>query len=131
MRRQRIYVEDYGWEVAVMYDVRADGVQDVRRELRGMDCGGTPLEEACKHFEDGVANRGCTYTNLGQRRTLVCVGFTTSAAEFMNTVAHELMHAVGHIMESWHMGLDSEEACYLMGSLMGKCWKVVQGLVST
>lgn len=129
MRRQRIWVEGYGWEVMMMYDVHPDDVQDVRRELRGMGCDGAPLEEACGHLSERVMNRGVTYTNLAMRKTVVCVGMASSGGEFVNTLAHELLHVVAHVTEYWGVGMDTEEACYLMGGLAQVCWEEIKGLL--
>lgn len=111
-----------------MYDVRSHDVDVVRRKLQGMGCEGAPLEEACEHLSEGVMNRGVTYTNLSLRRTVVCVGRASSEGEFMNTLAHELLHVVGHVMEYWGVELDSEEACYLMGGLAQGCWEYLREL---
>ena len=129
MRRQRIYVEGYGWELTVMYDVRPDDVREVRQELQGMGCDGVPLEEACRHLSESVMDRGVTYTNMSLRRTVGCGGRASSDGELMNTLAHELMHAVAHVAEYWHIGMDTEEACYLMGGLMQGCWEEIEGVL--
>lgn len=130
MRIQRIWVEDYGWEVTMMYGVRPGDVRDVRQELQGMGCEGVPLEEACRHLSENAMNRGVAYTNLSRRKTVVCVGIASSDGELMNTVAHELMHVVAHVTEYWHIRMDTEDACYLMGGLMQGCWEKIGDFIS-
>lgn len=93
----------------------------VRRHLRDLGCAGIPLEDACNLVLEGEANKGITYSNVDIRKTVVVIGWTTSKAEYMNSLSHEMLHVVQHISEQFLINMYGEEACYLLGGLVQAC----------
>jgi hypothetical protein len=70
------------------------------------------LERAHGLIAEGNPNQAFTYSN--GRRTVIWIGKTTSAEEFINSMIHELRHLVDHIAE--YYGLKNNEAVgYLSG----------------
>lgn len=110
-------MERYDWTVHVMYDVHSKDAMKVRRYLRDLGCSGIPLEDACNLVLKGEPNKGITYSNVDTRKTVVVIGWTTSRAEYMNSLSHEMLHVVQHISEQFLINMYGEEACYLLGSL--------------
>lgn len=72
----------------------------------------------------GEANKGITYSNVDIRKTVVVIGWTTSKAEYMNSLSHEMLHVVQHISEQFLINMYGEEACYLLGRLVQACCKI-------
>lgn len=118
MTEQEIYLERYDWTVHVMYDVRSRDAMMVRRCLRDLGCSSIPLEDACNLVLGGEANKGITYSNVGVRKSVVVIGWSTSKGEYMNSLSHELLHVVQHIADAFLLDMQGEEVCYLMGGLM-------------
>lgn len=48
---------------------------------------------------EGEANKGITYSNVDNRKTVVVIGWTSSRSEYMNSLSHEMLHVVQHISE--------------------------------
>ena len=110
-------MERYDWTVHVMYDVHSKDAMKVRRHLRDLGCAGIPLEDACNLVLEGEPNKGITYSNIDTRKTIVVIGWTTSKAEYTNSLTHEMLHVVQHISEQFLINMYTEEPCYLLGSL--------------
>lgn len=123
MTEQEIYIDRYDWTVHVMYDVHAKDAMKVRRHLRDLGCSGIPLEDACNLVLEGEPNKGITYSNVDVRKSVVVIGWTTSKAECMNSLSHEMLHVVQHISEVFMINMYEEEACYLLGWLVQACCK--------
>lgn len=118
MTEQEIYLERYDWTVHVLYDVRSRDAMHVRRCLRDLGCSGVPLEDATNLVLRGEANKGLTYSNVSERKSVVAVGWATSFGEYANSLSHEMLHVVQHISEYYLMDMYREEACYLLGGLI-------------
>lgn len=69
----------------------------------------------------GEANKGITYSNVDVRKSVVVIGWTTSKAEYMNSLSHEMLHVVQHISEQFLINMYGEDACYLLGGLVQAC----------
>ena len=111
-------MERYDWTVHVMYDVHSKDAMKVRRHLRDLGCSGIHLEDACNLVLKGEPNKGITYSNVDTRKTVVVIGWTTSKAEYMNSLSHEMLHVVQHISDQFLINMYGEEACYLLGGLV-------------
>ena len=70
------------------------------------------------------ADRGLTYSNLAERRSVLAIGECESDGSIINTIGHELLHVVAHICEQDGIDMLSEEPCYMMGSLCEKFFDV-------
>ena len=123
MTEHEIYIDMYDWTVHVMYDVHSNDSMKVRRYLRDLGCVGIPLEDACNLVLEGEANKGITYSNVDTRKTVVVIGWTTSKAEYMNSLSHEMLHVVQHISEQFLINMYGEDARYLLGWLVQACCK--------
>lgn len=62
-------------------------------------------------------NSGFTYSNPYYRVSVVGINKTTSRAELMDTVTHEIDHVQSDICNYYDIDLDSEPAAYLIGHL--------------
>lgn len=117
MIRQDILLEKYNWKVVVCFLEKDSDIDDAMDVLSESDCVGTPLIEAYDHISQDIPNVGLTYTNVAKRSSIVIVGKSTSEAECINSIAHELFHVVAHICNHLNIDMQGEEPCYLMGWL--------------
>ena len=65
---------------------------------------------------------GVTYSNYDFRTSVVCINKTTSREELINTISHEADHVQDIICDYYNVPLDSEQAAYLIGYLVGKMY---------
>ena len=73
------------------------------------------MENAGDLMSEGKYNTGFTYTNPEIRRAVVVVGPTTSGAEYIDTLVHEIHHLAVAIASELGVDLESESPAYLAG----------------
>ena len=109
MTRRTIHIR--GWRVDVFIE---DGYypDEVMECLEEMGAPDRILERAHRLLVENNPNQAFTYSN--GRRTVIWIGKTTSAEEFINSMIHELRHLVDHIAE--YYGLKNNETVgYISG----------------
>ena len=67
-------------------------------------------------------NSGVTFTNSDFKTSIVCINKASSKEELMNTISHEADHVQDDICKYYDVPLDSEQAAYLIGYLVGKMY---------
>ena len=67
-------------------------------------------------------NAGVTFSNPEFRTSVVCINKTTSREELINTISHEADHIQDAICDYYDVPIDSEDAAYLIGYLVGKMY---------
>lgn len=112
----RTEIEIKGWHVIVWMavdniyieriidDVKAIGGKNLKRVR-------TSLDSLCKR------NHGLTYTAYDFQSSVMVIGKTTSKAEFLNTLTHEICHLALHLSKYFNLNPYSEEVCYMAGDI--------------
>lgn len=116
MTRRKIRVDLYGWEVMCFVGYDRDDAAEICDALEAIGCRREAVREAYHHLTLGSAERGLTYSNVAERKSVVAVG-ASDAADVVNTIGHELLHVVAHICEKDGIDMLSEEPCYILGQL--------------
>ena len=75
-------------------------------------------------YECGL-NQGFTFSNSAIERAVVVIGPTTSGAEFLDTVTHEIHHLAVAIANHLGFDLTSESPAYLSGDTMRELADIV------
>ena len=73
------------------------------------------MRQAWGLMESGGNNTGFTFTNPVERLAIVAIGPTTSGAEFLDTLVHEVHHLAVAIASELGIDLESESPAYLSG----------------
>ena len=76
------------------------------------------MENAGELMSEGKYNTGFTYTNPAIHRAVVAIGPTTSGAEYIDTLVHEIHHLAVSIASELGIDLESESPAYLAGDTM-------------
>ena len=69
-------------------------------------------------LSENKVNTGLTYVNNG--KAVCIIGYSSSAAEYANSIQHEIMHLAIFISRAEGIELDSEEVCYIGGEIAQK-----------
>ena len=77
------------------------------------------LVKAEKKMREGRPNEGFTFANSRMKEALVVIGPSTSGAEFVNTLSHEIYHLSVAVAKSLGLDLEGEQAAYMEGDAMG------------
>lgn len=83
------------------------------------------IDQAIGLMEQGNLNTGFTYSNELFYRSVVCIGPTSSGAEFIDTLTHEIHHLAVAIAGELGVDLESETPAYLAGDTMRAFAEVV------
>lgn len=126
MIAQEIHIPKYDWKVWVYYGLNKHFTDEIILRLVGIGCVGYALKSAIKNIKRHKLNTGVTYSNFRQRKSVVVISPTTSAAEFANTYDHEKDHLAKHIVEAIGIEPNSEEASYLRGEIGREMFKVAK-----
>lgn len=126
--RLRLDIARYGWTVDVFLAVQPRHALDVEKALTDIGCDDGYLQQARALLHAGELDRGLTYSNIAERRSVVVVGQSSSASEFVNSLTHELHHLVAHVCEGAGVDNASEEACYLAGGLSALVYEAAPSL---
>ena len=126
MMRREIYLPKHEWSIVCFIGYHPHDADEICHALSDIGCNGNPLSEAYEHLTKESKDRGLTYSNLSERRSVLAIGECESDDSIINTIGHELLHVVSHICEQDGIDMLSEEPCYIMGSLCEQLFQVVQ-----
>lgn len=105
MITQHYFIDDYDWNVYILYSVNDEDLYDVKEILEDINCSKSRINEGINNIR-GRRNTGFTYSNLTERVSVMVVCETDDIGELLNTLIHECYHLVKHIFKS---SISSEE----------------------
>ena len=110
------------------YAIHGYYADEIIDSLVGMGIRGEKLEKARELLEEGKVNTGLTYVKNGKA---VCViGKANSAAQYADSIQHEVMHLAVFISIAEGIPIESEEVCYIGGEIARKAWSKTKLLTS-
>lgn len=117
MTARRIVLDKYDWEARLFVGYEREDAACLCQELAAIGCRDEALRSAYAHLSSGGEGSGLTYSNVRERVSVVAVGASAERGDMANTMGHELLHVVAHICGQDGIGMQGEEACYMMGEL--------------
>lgn len=118
MIRQTIILPEYGdWEIFAYFSVSGYWTDEIMEKLWDIGCDGNHALKAYRNLSSGDLNTGLCYSNYHQHRSVVVIAKTTSAAEFLNSLHHELCHLTAHIGKVYNLDPVGEDVAYLSGKI--------------
>lgn len=128
MIKQRFTLDSYDWNITMYYSIHGYYVDEIMKSLTDMGIRGKMYDSACKLLSSGKLNTGLTFVKDGKA---VCViRKASSAAEYANSIQHEIMHLAIFIGKEEGLPLDGEEVCYIGGEIAKKMWAKTKLLTS-
>jgi hypothetical protein len=109
------------WSIVLFVDVDYDRFDIIESSLTNILAPISVIDE----IYDKISYKydsGVTFTNSDFRTSVVCINKTTSREELINTITHEADHIQDDICDYYNVPLDSEQAAYLIGYLVGKMY---------
>lgn len=116
-----IYRDLYIGRWHALFVFAPDGYDDnaILDILYDLDASDYILVKAEKKMREGRPNEGFTFANSRMKEALVVIGPSTSGAEFVNTLSHEIYHLSVAVAKSLGLDLEGEQAAYIEGDAMG------------
>ena len=116
MIRQEIDIDGWWW-VTVFYQPSPDDLTEVTRAYEEVECPWRELWYTQWLIRTGQMNKGYSYSNERQRRSVVFIGRADSWEQFQDTVAHEVRHVVDDIVWFYRVENKGEPPAYTQGEL--------------
>lgn len=118
MIRQRIILPHFDdWEIYAYFAVSKYMTDEIMEKLWEIGCDGDTALQAYRNLASCELNTGLCYSNYRQRKSVMVVALTTSAAEFLNSLHHELCHLTSHIGKVFDLDPTGEDIAYLSGEI--------------
>ena len=103
------------WVVDFIFATKVYDIDGILSCLYDAGAPGWAMGDAERLMSAGDFNTGFTYANPEIRRAVVVVGPTTSGAEYIDTLTHEIHHLAVAIASELGIDLESETPAYLAG----------------
>ena len=103
------------WTVTFFFEVEPYDEEVILETLYEMDADYGDLMSAHKIMSSWKDNLGFTYGNTRTKEAIVFIGPTSSGAEFIDTLVHEVHHVAVIIADSLGIDLESETPAYIAG----------------
>lgn len=131
MKRCRVYVERYGWTVWAYFAKTTYYAEEIMANLLRIGVSGEDAHTAYVNLKNNAVDTGLTHSNYATRESVMVVGMTSNAGEFLNSFVHELGHLVAQMAEA--LGIDhmGEEKQYLAGGLAMRMFWAIRGFLCT
>jgi hypothetical protein len=129
MIRQKIYIKEYDWVVHAYFAVMTYYTDEIMDKLWLLGCEGETMELAQRNLDKGDLNTGLCYSNYRRRESVFVVAKTTSAAQFANSLHHELVHLQSHIAQVYFLQPTGEDVAYLSGELIMRMYPKIKHLL--
>ena len=120
MIKSTIDVAGY-WSVVLFVDVDYDKYDIIESALTDILAPISIIDEIYDKISYEY-DSGVTFSNPDYRTSIVCINKATSRKELINTISHEADHVQDIICKYYDVPLDSEQAAYLIGYLIGKMY---------
>ena len=120
MIKSIIDVDGY-WSVVLFVDVDYDRYDIIESALTDILAPISVIDDIYNKISYKF-NSGVTFSNPEFKTSVVCINKTTSREELINTISHEADHVQDAICKYYNVPLDSEDAAYLIGYLVGKMY---------
>ena len=115
------------WSIVLFVDVDYDKFDVIESALTDILAPISVIDEIYDKISYKL-NSGVTFTNSKYRTSVVCINKTTTREELINTISHEADHVQDAICDYYDVPLDSEQAAYLIGYLVGKIYYASRSL---
>ncbi len=124
----RLNIRNQDWKVHFHCAVSCYHIPQIMDELIRIDCPEDIMNRAEALMATCRLNIGFTYSNPMLRESVVVIALTSSAAEFQNSLQHELRHLIDDISledEIWN----KEKVGYLTGEINLEIFPYVKELL--
>ena len=109
------------WSIVLFVDVDYDNFDIIESTLTDILAPISVIDEIYDKISYKL-NSGVTFSNSEFKTSVVCINKTTSKEQLINTISHEADHVQAAICDYYNVPLDSEQAAYLIGYLVGKMY---------
>lgn len=127
MITKTIEINKYHWTVKVIIADKEYDANYIAKELSGLHPPVEDMQDAMNLVIDNKLNEAFIHTNHKIRTTMICIGPTSDASEFLDSLVHELCHLKSHI--NHHIDVDDEEISNVVGNVAKEMYESCKRLL--
>lgn len=105
------------WKTIFLFSFDTDDMERIVDALSWADAPGTIVRKVSENVSAGRLDEGFCYSNPRERRTVVGVGKTSTASEFLDSTIHEIVHVTQDIAHTDGIEPWGEDFAYLAGDI--------------
>lgn len=117
MIRQKFTIPEYDWDVFVFYNTDGLDTEDILAMLQVIGVSAFDYTVALSNMVSNTLNTGFCYSNLRSKQSVMVISETSTPAQFMNSLVHEIRHLCSHVEQVFNIDPGSEQAAYLAGTI--------------
>lgn len=129
MKTGDLTIYKYRWKVRLYFAVTDYYINDILESLYSIEC----PERIMRRVEEKMSARqldtGFTYSNPRLRQSVMVVGLTSSPAEFLDSLEHEIRHLVDDIAKEAGLEMAGESVAYLTGDTNRSLWPYIHEFI--
>lgn len=126
MIKREIYLEKVDWKIEIYFDYVCDYRDIVIDNLKEAGISKKRLEGAIENLSACLYDTGLTYSSFANKRSVIVIGETSSAKEFLKTYHHELGHAQTNICQYYDISPYGEDIQYVGQDIVDKTWDLAK-----
>lgn len=117
MIKTTIYIEKYDWTVYAYFSVSCYYPFDIVARMKAIGVPRKHLSRAYRMLASCELDSGLCISNPDTRSSVLVTSHSTSAAEFLDSLTHEISHLAQHISSACNISKNSEDFCYIAGDV--------------
>lgn len=111
------YLKIGRWSVGFMFCIDEYDINRITDIMKETGASADIIDSAIRLMLSDKMNTGFTYTDATDLVAIVVVGPSSSGAEFIDTLVHEIHHLAVAIASNLGINLDEETPAYISGDL--------------
>lgn len=128
MLKHSFHLDNYDWHITVYYAIHTYHVDEIMQHLKRIGIKDREYEKAYQNLSSGEVNKGITFVKNGE--AVAVIGRASSAAQYADSIQHEVQHLSIFIADAEGIPLKAEEVCYIGGEIARKMWPKSKYLTS-
>ena len=117
MIKADIHLDKYDWLVHCYLEADCKYAYDVMVELDSLGASRHYAEKAYENIAGCTLDNGICYSDTLMRESVLVTGLSSTPAEMLNSVVHEITHLATHIAGTYGIKCGGEEYCSLSGEI--------------
>lgn len=129
MIRVDVHIPKWDYEVHCFFAVTEYWVDVIMEELHYLNIDAGKARRAYDNLSHDSLNNGLCFANPSLREAVLVVAKTSSPAEFINSLSHELHHLASYIGKQFGLDPTGEDIAYFTGEITMECYPYVKHLL--
>lgn len=129
MIRVDVHIPKWDYEVHCFFAVTRYAVDVIMEELWFLQIPSDKAQKAYENLSSGELNTGLCFSNPRMKEAVIVVAKTTTTAEFINSLSHEIHHLASYVGQQFGLDPLGEDIAYFTGELTKEVYPYIKRLL--